>query len=196
MRSHLGPEGPSVDPEIMTGARKRTLRPYRDPEVSSLDPEIFDWNPEAKWELGGTWGSSLDPEIFDWNPEAIGEPGDQGLAYGPGVPWEPGIFVFAGTVLRLLRQTTTEGAGVGVMIQVPGFAAFHIWRSRGPRCALGCTWVVGSFDTILRLAHTHSCFMSHTHFAFVDVPLWSCHFLQGLARIGGLWRSDPARMPF
>ncbi|KAF2559235.1 hypothetical protein F2Q68_00016374 [Brassica cretica] len=87
MRSHLGPEGPSLDPEIMTGARKRTLRPYRDPEVSSLDPEIFDWNPEAKWELGGTWGSSLDPEIFDWNPEAIGEPG--------------------GTVLRLLRQTTT-----------------------------------------------------------------------------------------
>ncbi|KAF2589190.1 hypothetical protein F2Q70_00038512 [Brassica cretica] len=46
----------------------RTLRPYRDPEVSSLDPEIFDWNPEATWEL-------RDPEIFDWNPEAIGEPG-------------------------------------------------------------------------------------------------------------------------
>ncbi|KAF2548260.1 hypothetical protein F2Q70_00022328 [Brassica cretica] len=165
MRSHLGPEGPSLDPEIMTGARKRTLRPYRDPEVSSLDPEIFDWNPEAKWELGGTWGSSLDPEIFDWNPEAIGEPG--------------------GTVLRLLRQTTTEGAGVGVMIQVPGFASFHVWRSRV--LIAPC-----SFDTILRLAHTHSCFMSHTHFAFVDVPLWSCHFLQGLARIGGLWRSDPA----
>ena len=29
---------------------------------------------------------------------------DRGLAYGPEVPWEPGIFVFAGTVLRLPRQ--------------------------------------------------------------------------------------------
>ncbi|KAF2591724.1 hypothetical protein F2Q70_00038586 [Brassica cretica] len=58
--------------------RFRPLRPYRNPEVSSLDPEIFDWTPE---EPGC---SSLYHEIFDWKPEAIGEPG--------------------GTVLRLPRQ--------------------------------------------------------------------------------------------
>ncbi|WZZ88638.1 hypothetical protein YC2023_117217 [Brassica napus] len=26
--------------------------------------------------------------------------------------------------------TSLEGAGMGVMTQVPGFAAFHVWRSR------------------------------------------------------------------
>ncbi|KAF3505864.1 hypothetical protein F2Q69_00006022 [Brassica cretica] len=62
------------DPEVVwrpggRGGARRRLRPYRNPEVSSLDPEIFDWNPEEPE------GSSLDPEIFDWNPEAIGEPG-------------------------------------------------------------------------------------------------------------------------
>ncbi|KAF3573288.1 hypothetical protein F2Q69_00059713 [Brassica cretica] len=50
------------------------------------------------------------------------------------------------------------------MTEVLGFAAFHVWRSRGPRCALGCTGVLGSFDNILKLAQTHSCFMSHTHY--------------------------------
>ncbi|KAF2594357.1 hypothetical protein F2Q70_00043608 [Brassica cretica] len=46
---------------------------------------------------------------------------------------------------RTHRKSLTglDGAGVGVMNQVPGFAAFHVWRSRGPRCALGCTWVLG-----------------------------------------------------
>ncbi|KAF2532576.1 hypothetical protein F2Q70_00029232 [Brassica cretica] len=47
---------------------------------------------------------------------------------------------------------------------------FHI-GTLGPQCALGCTGVLGSFDSILRLAHTHSCFMSHTRFHF----LWACH---------------------
>ncbi|KAF2574026.1 hypothetical protein F2Q70_00003253 [Brassica cretica] len=41
----------------------------------------------------------------------------------------------------------------------------------GPRCALGFTGVLGNFDSILRLAHTHSCFMSHTRFD----SLWACH---------------------
>ncbi|KAF3501700.1 hypothetical protein F2Q69_00042177 [Brassica cretica] len=89
---------------------RRPLRPYKNPEVSSLDLEIFDWNPEEPR------GSSFDPEIFDWNPKAIREPG--------------------GTVLRLPRQgyyrkslTGLEGACVGVMTQVPGFAAFHVGRS-------------------------------------------------------------------
>ncbi|KAF3574653.1 hypothetical protein F2Q69_00059535 [Brassica cretica] len=42
LRSYSGPE----DPETVSGTR-RPLRPYRNPEVSSLDPEIFDWNPEV-----------------------------------------------------------------------------------------------------------------------------------------------------
>ncbi|KAF3547560.1 hypothetical protein DY000_02006758 [Brassica cretica] len=84
-------------------------------EPGGLDPEITDWNLEE------SEGSSLDPKIFDWNPEAIGEPGGSSL----------------GTVLRLPRQdyyrkylTGLEGAGVGVMTHVLGFAAFHVWRSR------------------------------------------------------------------
>ncbi|KAF3573354.1 hypothetical protein F2Q69_00059526 [Brassica cretica] len=119
MRSYMGLRGPSLDPGILTGARRRSgdrigtlgfypfskvifrpLRPYRNPEVSSLDPEIFDWNPDVlKAEPGG---SSLDPEIFDWNPEAIGEP------EGPGVPWEAGIFYFSeGPYSASLGKATT-----------------------------------------------------------------------------------------
>ena len=45
----------------------------------------------------------------------------------------------------------------------------------GRRCALGCIGVLGSFDSILRLAHTHSFFMSHTRFG----SLWVCHFHEG-----------------
>ncbi|KAF2562186.1 hypothetical protein F2Q70_00016803 [Brassica cretica] len=71
-----------LGPEVAwkPGGTQRFL-PYirrKNPEVSSLDPEIADWNPD---EPGG---SSLDPKIYDWNPEAIGEP--------------------RGTVLRLPRQ--------------------------------------------------------------------------------------------
>ena len=46
---------------------------------------------------------------------------------------------------------------------------------RGPRCALGCIGVLGSFYSILRLAHTHSCFMSHTRFD----SLWAYQFCEG-----------------
>ncbi|KAF2619189.1 hypothetical protein F2Q68_00039208 [Brassica cretica] len=171
-RSYSGPEGPSLDPWIMTGTLRRPLRPYRNPEVSSLDPEIFDWNPKVLEVEPG--GSSLGREIFDWNPKAIGETG--------------------GTVLRLPRQDyywylfgfrilplgswplsssydvfyfcmksmiCLEGAGVGVMTQVPGFAVFHVWRSR----ILIAPW------TPIRL---------RLHKGF---------------RIRGLWRPDPARMP-
>ncbi|KAF2570817.1 hypothetical protein F2Q70_00004311 [Brassica cretica] len=225
------------------GGHPGTPRSWGSPEVawepggSPLDPEIFDLNPEAMWELG-------DPEVFDWNPEAIGEPGGTilrlprqdnyrylfGFRILPLGSWplssSYAIFYFCRKSLTCL-----EGAGVGVMTQVPGFAAFHVWRSRvliapcisqyfcnnytmwslycvarsvlihvlftfvlyGPRSAFCCAGVLGSFDNILRLAHTYSWFMSHTHFDFVDVPLWSCQFLQGFARIGGLWRPDPPR---
>ncbi|KAF3552438.1 hypothetical protein DY000_02007859 [Brassica cretica] len=150
-------------------------------------------------ELSGRIGTR---RFYTHDPKSYGELWvsslARGLAYGPGVPWEPEIFVFVGTVLRLPRQDYyrylfgfrilplgswplsssydvfylckksligLEGASVGVMTQVLGFAAFHVWRNRGPQCALGCTGVLGSFDSILRLA------------------------------IGGLWRPDPARMP-
>ncbi|KAF2620447.1 hypothetical protein F2Q68_00039140 [Brassica cretica] len=129
-------------------------------------------NPEAILEPKG---SSLDPEIFDWNPEAIGEPG--------------------GTVLCLPRKDYYRLRACWCGCYDPSVRLHFFPRLEkqgfdcslyftGPRYALGCTGVLGSFDSILRLAHTHSCFMSHTHFDFVDVPLWSCHFLQGLARIG------------
>ncbi|KAF3509004.1 hypothetical protein F2Q69_00006442 [Brassica cretica] len=99
--------------------------------------------------------------------------------------------------------TSLEGAGVGVMTQVPGLRCFTprrvliqvlftlvLW---GPRCALGCTGVLCSFDNILRLAHTHSSFMSHTRFD----SLWACHYGRAtfVVRIGGLWRPDPACIP-
>ncbi|KAF3506947.1 hypothetical protein F2Q69_00006014 [Brassica cretica] len=115
-RSRLGPGGSSLDPGIMTGAQR-----------------FFDRSGDRSWNLEEPGGSSLDLEILDWNPDAI---------------WE-----HRGTVLHLPRQdyyrkslTGLEDAGVGVMTQVPGFAAFHVWRTRGPRCALGCTGVLGSFD--------------------------------------------------
>ncbi|KAF3559204.1 hypothetical protein F2Q69_00012935 [Brassica cretica] len=192
------------NPEVFVRTRRSSKNPeiYLDHEIIFLGPEghrgtqrfpfrswDHDWSPYAVWEpedssIGpetvlGTWRN---PKVllwilrsFAWNPEAI---------------WEPG-----GTVLRLPRQdyyrhmfgfrilplgswplsssyvvfyicrislTSLEGAGVGVMTQVPGFAASHVWLSRDyerPRCALGCTGVLG------------------------------------LARIRGLWRPDPARMP-
>ncbi|KAF2555238.1 hypothetical protein F2Q68_00016536 [Brassica cretica] len=145
------------DPEVVwgpggRGGARRTLRPYRNPEVSSLDPEIFDWNPK---EPGG---SSLDHEIFDRNPEATGEPGGSSSDFthrtrnrvGNRGDHTPPLAT-TGTCLDfafcrseaghyrvpMLYSTSAgshwqilEGAGVGVMTQVPGFAAFHVWRSR------------------------------------------------------------------
>ncbi|KAF2583508.1 hypothetical protein F2Q68_00005082 [Brassica cretica] len=139
------------------------LRPCWNPEVW-IQRSLFGTRRFFEVEPGG---SSLDPEIFDRNPEAIGEP--------------------EGTILRLLRQdyyrkslTSLEGAGVGVMTQVSGLRCFpprsvliHVLFTLvlwGPRCALGCLGVLGSFDSMLRLAHTHSCFMSHTRFD----SLWAC----------------------
>ncbi|KAF3528268.1 hypothetical protein DY000_02040271 [Brassica cretica] len=85
-------------------------------------------------------------------------------------------------VFYFYRKSLTglEGDGVGVMTQVPGLRCFPRLEKQdldcsqcftGPRCALGCTGVLGSFDNILRLAHTHFCFMSHTRFD----SLWACH---------------------
>ncbi|KAF2536553.1 hypothetical protein F2Q68_00021111 [Brassica cretica] len=141
-------------------------------ESRGLDPEIAVWNPE---EPGG---SSLDPEIFDWNPEAIEEPGDSSLDfmhrtqnwtvlrlprqdyywYQFGFRILPlGSWPLSSSydVFYFCRKSLTglEGAGVGVMTQVPGLRCspsrsiliqvlftLVLW---GRRCALGCTGVLG-----------------------------------------------------
>ncbi|KAF3603620.1 hypothetical protein F2Q69_00037713 [Brassica cretica] len=140
-------------------------------EPGGFDPEIIFWNPEEPR------GSSLDHEIFDWNPEAIGEPGGTVLRlprqgyyrylFGFRI-LPPGSWPLSSSyvVFYFCRKSLTglEGAGVGVMTQVPGY-----------------TGVLGSFDIILRLAHTHSCFMSHTRFD----SLWACHCGRAtLVRVG------------
>ncbi|KAF2609952.1 hypothetical protein F2Q70_00011478 [Brassica cretica] len=173
------------------------------PKVSSLDPKI--WNPE---ELEGFF---LRPEDLEPRGTVLRHPRQGYYRYLFGFHILPlGSWPLSSSyaVFYFCRKSLTglKGAGVGVMTQVPGFAAFHVLKSRvfftcilwGPRCALGCTGVLGSFDNILRLAHTHthSCFMSHTRFGFF---LWACPEvmppLQRLARNRGLWRPDPARMP-
>ncbi|KAF2567574.1 hypothetical protein F2Q68_00025646 [Brassica cretica] len=185
LRSLWGPGGPSLDPGIMTGARRQLRGVPFDPEIISGPLCIWTLrshgNPEASeavLEPGG-----LDPEITDWNREGNPEVLPWILYVGPGVVWGTlgflfrsgacirtrsslgtrNILLFAGTVLRLPRQdyyrylfgfrilplgnwqlsssyavfyfcrkslTGLDGAGVGVMTQVPGFAAFHVWRSR------------------------------------------------------------------
>ncbi|KAF3544322.1 hypothetical protein DY000_02007862 [Brassica cretica] len=56
-------------------------------------------------ELSGRIGTR---RFYTHDPKSYGELWvsslARGLAYGPGVPWEPEIFVFVGTVLRLPRQ--------------------------------------------------------------------------------------------
>ncbi|KAF3606669.1 hypothetical protein DY000_02048809 [Brassica cretica] len=134
-RLHLGPEGWALNPGVPSFIEYGLLESgdrFRSPEVM------------------GIWRFSFRSWDHDWSPEAVWEPEDSSI--GPEI------------VLGTLRKSLTclEGAGVGVMTQVPGFAAFHFWIIRdyeGPRCALGCIGVLG------------------------------------LARIGGLWRPDLARMP-
>ncbi|KAF2617905.1 hypothetical protein F2Q68_00040138 [Brassica cretica] len=184
------PEILQSDPEIVVGTR-RFLWLLFDPEAfeamlepGGLDPEIVVWNPEEPK------GSSLDPEIFDWNPEAIGEPGGTVL---PVPVWishsaarKLATIEFLCCILLLQEVTNMlKGCWCGccdpsarlTLLSTSGEAGYRLlpvlftlvlW---GPRCALGCTGVLGSFDSILRLVHTHSCFMSHTRFD----SLWACH---------------------
>ncbi|KAF3523522.1 hypothetical protein F2Q69_00047195 [Brassica cretica] len=165
LRSRLGP-----------GCSRHTLRSF------IWDPEVFSLGPGTET---GARKRCLDPEISGWNPEIGGKHKD------PEFLGNPECFVFPGIVLRLPRQdcyrkslTGLEGAGVGVMTQVSGLRCFpslemqdldcslyiSCWYSGDPD-ALGCTGVLGSFDSILSLAHTPSCFMSHTRFD----SLWACH---------------------
>ncbi|KAF3498439.1 hypothetical protein DY000_02052842 [Brassica cretica] len=205
----------SLDPEIVFGAR-RPLRPYRNPKVSSLDPEIFDWNPDVL--KAGNPKVLL--QILYIGPEIVW--GTLGFLFRSGVCIRTrsslgsrNILLFAGTVLRLPRQgyyrylfgfcilplgswplsssyvvlyfcrkslTGFRGCWCGCYDPSARLRCFPRLEKQdfdcylyftGPRCALGCTGVLHSFDSILRLAHTHSCFMSHTRFDFVDVPLFA-----------------------
>ncbi|KAF3508995.1 hypothetical protein F2Q69_00006449 [Brassica cretica] len=104
-------------------------------------------------------GSSLDPEIFDWNPEAIGEPGGTVLLL-PRQDYYWYLFGFrilplgswplssSYAVFYFYKKSLTglEGAGVGVMTQVPGFTAFHIWRRKILNAPWrSSSWVVFTF---------------------------------------------------
>ncbi|KAF3579933.1 hypothetical protein DY000_02030782 [Brassica cretica] len=163
------------------------------PEVA-LGPKVV-LNPEVSFGLEVVLNRSLEVYLF----QALRSFQDPETAWGP-----------EGTVFRLTRQdyyrylfgfrilplgswplssyyvvfyfcrkslTSLEGAGMGVMTQVPGFAAFH-----EPRCALGCTWVLGSFDSTLRLAQTQSCFIlipivapcTNSEFEYSTLRLYLC----------------------
>ncbi|KAF2566723.1 hypothetical protein F2Q68_00025233 [Brassica cretica] len=172
-------EGRGVGREALLGSLDRmgTRRFFRDVmlEPGGLDPEIVVWNPDVM--------TPMRPRLQ--RGTVVRLPRQDYYRYQ---------FVFRILPLRSLplssscavfyfcRKSLTglEGAGVGVMTQVPGLRCFPprsvlikvlftlvLW---GPRCALGRTEVLGSFDSILRLAHTHSCFMSHTRFD----SLWAC----------------------
>ncbi|KAF2586056.1 hypothetical protein F2Q70_00036163 [Brassica cretica] len=145
------PGGRPIDPEIASGTR-RSLGNPKEPGGSSLDPEIFDWIPEA---IFGTRRFFL--IFYTLDPKSYGEVWvsslDQGLAYGKSL-------------------TCLEGAGVGVMTQVPGFAAFHVWRSRV--LIAPCFQVVLTAYSGLRIPIPALCLIPIAFFC-VGVPLWTCH---------------------
>ncbi|WZZ27669.1 hypothetical protein YC2023_011070 [Brassica napus] len=128
LRSYLDPEvmwepgGSPFDPEIVSGPGGHVGTRRHGGRLGTLKV------PSGPGGRLGTRRFLLDPEVIS-NPE---------VALDPEVVWEPGGSSRpGGTVLRLPRQdysrkslTGLEGAGVGVMTQVPGFAAFHVWRSR------------------------------------------------------------------
>ncbi|KAF2605884.1 hypothetical protein F2Q68_00043874 [Brassica cretica] len=159
-----------LDPEIVSGPWCIwTLRSCGDPEVvwgpGGLDPEISGWNPE---ELGG---SSLDPEILLigtrrlWgNPEGLYSAFLGKTATGTCLD-----FAFCRSEAGHYRVPMLYYTSAGTRsVLIQAHFTLVLW---GPRCALGCTGVLGSFDSILSLAHTPSCFMSHTRFD----SLWACH---------------------
>ncbi|KAF2575038.1 hypothetical protein F2Q70_00002750 [Brassica cretica] len=109
------------------------------------------WNPEDR-----------NPEVlplilsfFEWNPEATGEPGDYyrylfGFRILPLGSWP---LSSSYVVFYFCRKSLTglEGAGVARSVLIRVLFTLVLW---GPRCALGCTGVLGSFYSLLRLAHT------------------------------------------
>ncbi|KAF2613854.1 hypothetical protein F2Q70_00011209 [Brassica cretica] len=135
-----------LDPEAFEAVSK--------PEI--FDPEIAVWNPEEPV------GSSLDPEIFDWNPEAIREPGGTVLRL-PRQDYYWYLFGFcilplgswplssSYAVFYFCKKSLTglEGAGVGVMTQVPGLRCFPLLEKHDLDCSL--TFHIGTLATPMRL---------------------------------------------
>ncbi|KAF2557910.1 hypothetical protein F2Q68_00016396 [Brassica cretica] len=143
------PEDSSIGPETVLGTL-RFLRSWLDPEEpggSSLDPEIFAWNQEVIWEPG-------EPKIFIFVGTVLRLPRQDYYRYLFGfriLPLESwplsssyGVFYFCRKSLTCLK-----GAGVGVMTQVPGFAAFHFWIIRDYETLGSCSphlnYLIGSF---------------------------------------------------
>ncbi|KAF3532097.1 hypothetical protein DY000_02039915 [Brassica cretica] len=137
------PVGFPLDLGIMIGAR----RLYEDPKI--LRTLMPDRNLEV---LPQILRSLLGPRRLSGNPEKLATSSSYDVFY-------------------FCRKSLTglEGAGVGVMTQVPGFAAFHVWISRDYEVLPDfCTFALW---TPMRL---------RLHRGF---------------RNGGIWRPDPARMP-
>ncbi|KAF2615530.1 hypothetical protein F2Q70_00011690 [Brassica cretica] len=126
----------------------------RDPEIV-LNPEVS-FGPGGRFEPRGCLGTRrflLDPEVI-LNPKALRSFQDQETAWGPEgtvlrLPRQDySRYLFGFRIMPLgswplsssyavfyfcrMSLSGLEGAGVGVMTQVPGFAPFHIWRSREP----------------------------------------------------------------
>ncbi|KAF3543280.1 hypothetical protein DY000_02007108 [Brassica cretica] len=124
----------------------------RDPEIV-LNPEVS-FGPGGRFEPRGCLGTRrflLDPEVI-LNPKALRSFQDQETAWGPEgtvlrLPRQDySRYLFGFRIMPLgswplsssyavfyfcrMSLSGLEGAGVGVMTQVPGFAPFHIWRSR------------------------------------------------------------------
>ncbi|KAF2614981.1 hypothetical protein F2Q70_00011464 [Brassica cretica] len=142
-----GPEGCKGTRRLRLGSERWALNPEvsEEPGGSSLDPGImtgaqrfFDRSGDRSWNLEEPGGSSLDLEIFDWNPEAIWEHRGSSSDFihrTRNRMANRGFSLLIGGLHmgpEFLRKSLTglEDAGVGVMTQVPGFAAFHVWRTR------------------------------------------------------------------
>ncbi|KAF3531420.1 hypothetical protein DY000_02039529 [Brassica cretica] len=156
------PEVPVRSRGLLSGTRRDVTTPMRPRlhrgsflfdrmlEPRGLDPEIVFWN------LMEPGGSSLDPEIFDWNPEAIGEPKGSSLDFIrtvlrlPRQDYYRYLFGFCILPLRswplssscdvfyfcMKSLTCLEGAGVGVMTQVPGLCCFPHLEKHDLDCSL------------------------------------------------------------
>ncbi|KAF3497711.1 hypothetical protein DY000_02053554 [Brassica cretica] len=171
LRSYSGPRGcvrnrgSSRDPEVVEepGGSPWILRSYSGPEGFSLRSGDRIGNPEVLRDVMTPMRSRLHRGTVLCLPRQDYYRYLFGFRIPPLGSWP---LSSSYVVFNFCRKSLTglEGAGVGVMNQVPCFAASHVWRSR----ILIAPW------TPMRL---------RLHRGF------------RLARIGGLWRPDPARMP-
>ncbi|KAF3514156.1 hypothetical protein F2Q69_00006401 [Brassica cretica] len=142
-----------LNPKVSFGPRGRfNPEVSRDPEIV-LNPKVS-FGPGGRFEPRGCLGTRrflLDPEVI-LNPKALRSFQDQETAWGPEgtvlrlprqdysqyllgfriMPLGSWPLSSSYAVFYFCRMSLSglEGAGLGVMTQVPGFAAFHIWRSR------------------------------------------------------------------